>query len=114
MWRQVTEAVVLVVLTALVIYDVYVGILNDEKRDTISEVIADAASWPVVPYGTGVLMGHWFIPGTGMGYPWGMMTAVGTILAALLLSRVVRTRRRYAIGWLSVGTLAGWGLWGMP
>jgi len=60
--RKVTTAIIVVVVAALILWDVFVAI-TPEEGDTISEVIRDyGRGHPVIPYGLGVLSGHFFWP----------------------------------------------------
>lgn len=56
-----TETVILLVVAALVVFDVW--LVAKVPGQTISEVLNRAAlKRPIIPFGVGVLCGHWFWP----------------------------------------------------
>lgn len=84
--RKITSLIVVIVVAVLVLWDVFVAV-TPEEGDTISEIIRDYGSrHPVLPFGFGVLSGHFFWPaktklhGVFVGICLG---AVGTLLATL-------------------------------
>lgn len=61
--RQITAVLVLAVVVVLVGWDVYTLAAHGSEPATISELVRDVAfNHPMIPFGLGVLVGHWFWP----------------------------------------------------
>jgi hypothetical protein len=57
---RLTTKIILGATCALVAYDLYAAV-SPEEGDTISEVIArEARRRPIIAFGLGVVVGHWF------------------------------------------------------
>ena len=61
-WKKVTGIGIIAVTFGAIVYDIFM-VMNDQKHDTISEVIRTAAKkMLLVPFAFGLLMGHFFWP----------------------------------------------------
>jgi hypothetical protein len=57
---RLTTKIILFSTAGLVAYDLYAAV-SPEQGDTISEVIArEARRRPIIAFGLGVIVGHWF------------------------------------------------------
>lgn len=57
---RLTTKIILFSTAGLVAYDLYAAV-SPEQGDTISEVIArEARRRPIIAFGLGVVVGHWF------------------------------------------------------
>lgn len=59
--KKTTIGILIGVAAILIGWDIYVAV-NDEKGDTISEILLWASQRPILPFALGVLMGHLFWP----------------------------------------------------
>lgn len=59
--KWVTIGILIAVAVVLIGWDIYVAI-NDERGDTISEILLWVGEHPILPFAFGVLMGHLFWP----------------------------------------------------
>ena len=59
--RHVTITVLMLTAIIWIVWDV-IAVRSPEEGDTISEVFLWLTDHPIVPFGMGVLCGHWFWP----------------------------------------------------
>lgn len=63
-WVKATKIVIAVSILALGVYDIFAYMMADNA--SISVAITDSSKYsPWMPFGFGVLMGHWFFPARG-------------------------------------------------
>ena len=61
-WKKLTAIILVVVVSAISIYDIFAAVYGGDGA-TVSEVVrAVSYSYPIVPFTLGVVCGHWFWP----------------------------------------------------
>ena len=106
----------LIVIIGLVIADVVLA-LDEEHQNTPSEIIRWVSRYTaVVPFGLGVLMGHWFHPNDDLEPLLGSRSPLYLLILGLLVGVAgpilgFRERRLAAWPWALAGSVLGAALW---
>lgn len=106
--RTKTIIILAAVTAGLILWDIYCY-KSPEQGDTISRIIFELSrNIVLIPFGLGVLMGHFFIPGSGK---WKIisLSAVGTFMLGLSFFHLDIP----AIIPFGIGVFMGWYCWSM-
>ena len=109
MTKRITTCVVIATIAILAIYDTVI-LLEPTQGDTISEIVRQWASdYGSVPFGVGVLVGHWFWPRAGV---LRSIPALLVVCALMLGADLLTTLRFMPVVNLILGAVAGGVFWG--
>jgi len=116
--RALTISLMISVFIVLITWDIYVVAFNNERNDSISNILRDWSKRVLLlPYSFGVLSGHLFLPDIGYSiYGWrGIALLTSSAISISGLGWLIRYYRfeSKAYPWvmLIAGVLAGHLLW---